>query len=785
MSYREYFRSLTGYTPYSFQETIAENLLAGKSVVFRAPTGAGKTWTTIAPYLYSLKNGHGRTADRLIYSLPLRALAASLHKTVVDAVPREHRVVTSARDRSYLTSDLYCSLQMGGENNDPFFEGDLIFCTIDQLLSAYLMMPLSLPKRLANISAGALIGSLVVFDEVHLLESGVALGTVIEMLHRLRGLIQFVFMTATMSDSSILWLAEKLGASAPELAAKEIRSLPIQASKNRVWRWRRQSLSADAVVAAHKDGGRTLVIVNQVERAQTLYLGVAKTFEKSNTKVACLHSMFLPEHRAATEIMLQPWFGKDAKQTDVILIATQVVEAGIDICADRILTDLAPMNALVQRAGRTARYLDRNSGIVNVFEVENVNPYDDGDGEITATRRCLRELSDSGETIDFEREQLWVEGVHGAVEARDLKTYENLYSRRSLVDDAILKGERGRLSELVRDIESVNILLTSDPRSVHFSGEKWPALFSVSRANVWKLKKSIEEGLHCVWKAVEVVDESGPMRFDWSEVKSAGELASCWLIAVGPGAASYSKSVGLHLGVGGEVMPVLYTLKAPTPRYCYCFETWVDHVRRVMEQSADMDESNALGARKIEERFGLEVGAVRNLTQLSAALHDVGKLAKDWQDRAWAYESQRSGRRRGEPLAHTTKRGDEQGPKLPPHAVEGSFAVATGLSKEFRDGAWATACAIARHHSARAKECRAFELAPETRDVLLRVGQSIQNVRNGNDDLARKGFPDEVEIRWDDENRDEWLLYAYLIRRLRLADQAGTREGVAAGGSNQ
>ena len=47
-----------------------------------------------------------------------------------------------------------------------FFRSDLIFTTIDQLLSSYVFLPVSLPDRVGNINAGALIGSLVVFDEI-------------------------------------------------------------------------------------------------------------------------------------------------------------------------------------------------------------------------------------------------------------------------------------------------------------------------------------------------------------------------------------------------------------------------------------------------------------------------------------------------------------------------------------------------------------------------------------------------------------------------------------------
>lgn len=93
-------------------------------------------------------------------------------------------------------------IQQGEQKGDPFFEADLTFTTIDQLLSSYLFHPLSLSSRLGNINAGALVGSLVVFDEYHLLEPERSMATSIEMLDRLMEgarLAQFVLMTATIA----------------------------------------------------------------------------------------------------------------------------------------------------------------------------------------------------------------------------------------------------------------------------------------------------------------------------------------------------------------------------------------------------------------------------------------------------------------------------------------------------------------------------------------------------------------------------------------------------------
>ncbi len=778
MAYSEFFRGLTGYSPYAFQESIGGRILAGESLVFRAPTGAGKTWTTVAPYLYSLEEG-GRLADRLIYALPLRSLASGLHETVASALDRVGVTSRSGKGRSYSDATVQCSLQMGGEKNDPFLEGDLIFCTIDQLLSGYLMMPISLPSRLDNMVAGALPGSLVIFDEAHLLDSGIALGTVIEMLVRLKGLVQFVIMTATMSDDSLRWLAKKLGAGVAELAPSEIRQLPVQATKQRVWNWNAGALEATSVRSAH-GGGRTLVIVNQTGRAQDLHVELEEAYKGSGTRVACLHSRFFPGDRKHTEDKIQAWFGRNATDTDVILVSTQVVEAGIDISADHILTELAPMNSLVQRAGRTARYVERSTGIVTVFDVATTLPYKDNVG-IAKTRECLTALKPEGESVDFEREQVWGEFVHAETEKAALLRYANLKSRQGQVQEAILFGHRGYLSALVREIDAVNILLTDDPNLVEFDKSRWPSLLSIPRNSVWKLRDHLGGGTTRVWMAKSVDDESGPLRFQWEPVVTAPQLAGAWLIALGSAVASYSKSRGLRIGLPGEPVAVQYDELAPTPRYQYYFETWIEHISRVLEQCKAMSAANAVGARRLDRALDLEAGTCERLVEKAVALHDAGKLAEAWQDAAWNYETGRTGMARGVAIAHTTKTPGDLGPKMPPHAVEGAFAAFAYLDCEMPDAALAVTCAIARHHSARAKEGKQFHLIPEANELVAQMAGTGAFVENGQKITDLMEFASVLDAMWEDDAVQWWPVYAYIARRLRLADQAGTAAGVREG----
>lgn len=773
MTYGAYFRNLTGYDPYPFQEAIGHLLVNRQSLIFRAPTGAGKTWATVAPFLYSHSLG-ARIADRLIYALPLRSLASSLHSSVCEAMERTISVRQSAKARAYPSDHIYCSLQMGGEKNDPFLEGDLIFCTIDQVLSGYLMMPLSLPDRLGNIVAGALAGSFLIFDEVHLLDSKIAMGTVIEMLIRFRGLIQFVFMTATMSDESMRWLANKLGAQVAEIPETEVRDLPVQRFKHRVWRWRQEALGTEAVIAAHR-AGRTLAIVNQVDRAQELYTSLEAALAGSQTKLACLHSRFFPADRTRTENKLQSWFGRSATESDVILVTTQVVEAGMDISADHILTELAPMNALIQRAGRTARYESRCEGAVTVFEIEKELPYSDAAAELAATRSCLRSLSIEGENVDFKREQDWIETVHGEGEKAALAAFRRI-ERRSDVEQAILTGDRGNLSALVRDVDAVNILLSEVPQTVRFDGTRWPELLSIPRSSTWRLRELIERGAGGIFTAVSLEDESGPLRFKWPRVENPSQLRGCWLVALGPQIARYSEDVGLQIGVAGEEVPVRYSALAPILNYQYFYESWTDHTRRVIGQARRMAGANSWGAKKIDEILALSPGTMENLVELTAALHDIGKLSVKWQAEAWQYETGRTGRLRTQCVAHTTKRPGDTGPKLPSHAVEGALASMAVLDKLCPRAAMSVARAIARHHSVRSYRCGDFELSAEACDLVREFVGPDGALVSAPPLFDRSEFGQELDSLW--EERKWWIAYAYLVRRLRLADQAGTAEGV-------
>ena len=104
---------------------------------------------------------------------------------------------------------------------------------------------------------------------------------------------------------------------------------------------------AREIAEAHEPGTLTLAIVNRVQRAQELRALLAK--EKGVENVALIHSRFRPgDRRRVQEAALNGSF-------QGVLVATQAIEAGVDVSAKTLFTELAPWPSLVQRFGRLNR----------------------------------------------------------------------------------------------------------------------------------------------------------------------------------------------------------------------------------------------------------------------------------------------------------------------------------------------------------------------------------------------------------------------------------------------
>ncbi|EQD34960.1 CRISPR-associated helicase Cas3 [mine drainage metagenome] len=106
----------------------------------------------------------------------------------------------------------------------------------------------------------------------------------------------------------------------------------------------------DEVLREHSPGTRTLVMFNTVSRAVKFYHELNKS--KPSVDLLLIHSHFRNPERAP----ILKRFLETPGNNGIIVVSTQVIEAGVDISAKTLFTEVAPWASLIQRIGRCNRY---------------------------------------------------------------------------------------------------------------------------------------------------------------------------------------------------------------------------------------------------------------------------------------------------------------------------------------------------------------------------------------------------------------------------------------------
>lgn len=806
---------MSDWKPYPYQTHVAQLLLAGRSVVLQAPTGAGKTTAALLPFMHAWReetDEHFPT--KCVYTVPMRVLA---HQFVYEYKERSESIGRRFR------RSLDVRIQTGDEPKDRRFEGDLVFCTIDQFLSSFLTMPYSLPSRWANLNAGAMVGAYLVFDEFHLLDPGSTLPTVLYALKQLHPIAPVLLMTATFSRDMLDTLGHELNAEVVLVPQEEARAIEMRGgskqARQRVWLVSDEGcLSAEAVLAAHKT--RSLAICNTVKRAQELYRELRRLKEKRNLDVELLllHSRFLEDDRRRIEERLSSRFGKEADRSgSVIAVATQTIEVGLDITSQALHTEVAPASALIQRAGRCARF-PGEQGQVIVYPVEEYVPYGKGKDDPGDETPWVAEMKNAfdwlkvraGQVLDFDGEQALVNAVAAP---RDRQVLEELAAGRQMRAEAIhrvLLSDRERLAGdsrlLVRDADSRLVLMHSNPDDL-LSSPLGAIGFNLPTLTLYGMVKSwLERDAEVEWRAKYLIEAKSDEGTDgyrtvygWKELHDASLLWSTRAIVVNPELAGYWSDEGLVGERGGSTFQSGLPPDAAEQMWegaSYRLESYEDHINRVLDafQRWVLPEIQ-FPAGALEQAANWPAGSVLCAARLVCLFHDVGKLSDGWQAWVRAYQKQ-IGRptKPGFAGAHTDA--DPKNPAhkaaekairgrypKPPHAAQGTWAVSSILARALEGNeplVRGALTAMVRHHASFALECSPYQLESRAGDHIRATLRLVpEEVKERVDLELLKGKitksvdiplarPDEV---W------QWLAYTVLARALRRADQAGTEVG--------
>ncbi|SPJ14072.1 CRISPR-associated endonuclease/helicase Cas3 (fragment) [Syntrophobacter sp. SbD2] len=243
-----------------------------------------------------------------------------------------------------------------------------------------------MPVRHNFVRLWGLANRVVVFDEIHAYDAytGTLLGHLLRWLLALGSSV--VLLSATLPPSIRRKMADVAGSkfSAQE---EEYPRLSVFCPGGNAYQrhfvadsTRRQTLRLKGILPdlpvvynaleEHlANGGMALALVNTVQRAQELYrlfpegeplecMGqrVGKLLA-NGTEVHLFHARFPADQRQRREDQALETFGEGGSRTGrKILIATQVAEQSLDLDFDLIATDLAPIDLLLQRAGRLWRH---------------------------------------------------------------------------------------------------------------------------------------------------------------------------------------------------------------------------------------------------------------------------------------------------------------------------------------------------------------------------------------------------------------------------------------------
>jgi CRISPR-associated endonuclease/helicase Cas3 len=116
-------------------------------------------------------------------------------------------------------------------------------------------------------------------------------------------------------------------------------------------------------------GKRVLIVLNTVKKAISVYEKIKNKKNKGeyNGFLEILHSEMTLNERKRREKELEKEFSNPKPKDEnspKILVATQVVEASLDIDADYLFTEIAPIDSLVQRMGRVMRRVNLMNGMI-------------------------------------------------------------------------------------------------------------------------------------------------------------------------------------------------------------------------------------------------------------------------------------------------------------------------------------------------------------------------------------------------------------------------------------
>jgi CRISPR-associated endonuclease/helicase Cas3 len=297
-----------------------------------------------------------------------------------------------------LTASAACAAWIADDRRKAFL-ADVGVGTVDQALLGVL------PTRFQSLRLWGLSDRVLIIDEAHSFDSYLSreLETLLEFHAALGGsaIVLSATLNATARNRIVHAFEKGLGCKVDTPSTSDayplltlvgrgparqlqVASRPESVRELRVRRIAKADDAIEHVATMSKRGACVAWIRNTVDDAIAAFEAV----QAQGCDPILLHARFAMGDRLRTEADVQRLLGKSSiadQRRSRVLIGTQILEQSLDYDVDAMITDLAPVDMIIQRAGRLWRHPWRTGRPIGEGERELLLLSPDPDGEITPT----------------------------------------------------------------------------------------------------------------------------------------------------------------------------------------------------------------------------------------------------------------------------------------------------------------------------------------------------------------------------------------------------------------
>jgi len=357
------FRSFKYNFPFTEKrnvQKIVEAHLNEDLLLIRAPTGSGKTDASLLWASSQIKN---QKSERLIIAMPTRFTSNALSISVAESLSGTGLYHSSAWNSKFHKKIKDGLLKKEFAKKEHELARQLLMpvtvCTIDHLL-----MALTLTREDHHSIVFNLANSCVVIDEADFYDDFTQ-ANILVLLEALNILeVPVMVMSASLPESS-LPMYQSTGYKVEKIHEDTSDNKRIRCFIEEIVEYDNLSKIEDSLQECLKKKC-AIIYANTVAKAMSFY----RWFEERNVKPILYHSRFTEPDKAKKEELLLSALGKEAWKSGTakgIIIMTQIGEMSVNISAGLMLSDLCPIDRLVQRVGRLCRFSDDEIGFLKLL----------------------------------------------------------------------------------------------------------------------------------------------------------------------------------------------------------------------------------------------------------------------------------------------------------------------------------------------------------------------------------------------------------------------------------